>query len=102
VFCLESSLPQRPGYKARLVSTIEQPENGRCLEFWYHMYGANIGQLNVYINTNTSSNDTRTLIWSRGANVGDVWRKAHVSTESTEPFRVIFEGVIGNSTIEVS
>ncbi|CAF1538469.1 unnamed protein product, partial [Adineta steineri] len=88
--------PQKAGYKARLISVVEEPEKGRCLEFWYHMYGQNIGQLNVYANTNTSNNDVRTLLWSRGANIGDVWRKAHVSTEYTVPFRVIFEGVIGN------
>ncbi|CAF3894466.1 unnamed protein product [Adineta steineri] len=88
--------PQKPGYKARLISVIEEPEKGRCLEFWYHMYGQNIGQLNIYANTNTSNNDVRTLLWSRSANIGDVWRKALVSTEYTVPFRIIFEGVIGN------
>ncbi|UJR31098.1 hypothetical protein I4U23_018606, partial [Adineta vaga] len=93
---IESSSPQRPGQKARLLSVVEQPEKGRCLEFWYHMYGRSVGQLNVYTGTNTSANSTMTLLWSRGANVGDVWRKAHVSTEYTTPFRVIFEGVIGN------
>ncbi len=29
--------------------------------------------------------------------MGNVWRKAHVATEYTEPFRVIFEGVVGKS-----
>jgi hypothetical protein len=98
---LESSSPQKLGDKARLVSTIEQPANGRCLEFWYHMYGRNVGQLNVYVNTNISNNSSRALLWSRGANVGNVWRKAQVSTEYTVPFRIIFEGVIGNG-FEVS
>jgi hypothetical protein len=65
------------------------------------MSGSNIGKLNVYVNTLTSNNDTLTLLWSRGANIGDVWRKAHLSTEYTEPFRVIFEGVVGNG-IDVS
>jgi hypothetical protein len=65
------------------------------------MYGRNIGNLNVYVNTNISNNDSRTLLWSRGDNFGDVWRKAHISTEYTVPFHVIFEGVIGNGA-EVS
>jgi len=65
------------------------------------MSGSNIGKLNVYVNTLISNNDTLTLLWSRGANIGDVWRKAHLSTEYTEPFRVIFEGVVGNG-IDVS
>ena len=96
-FFSESSIPQRPGNKARLISIVDQPDTGLCLEFWYHMYGVNIGQLNVYIDTNdTTGNTIRTLVWSRGANVGDVWRKAHISTEYSTPFRVIFEGVVGN------
>lgn len=98
---LETSSPQKQGDTARLISTAEQPENGRCLQFWYHMYGANIGRLNVYINTDTTDNTSRTLLWSRGANVGDVWRKAHIPTEYTESFRVIFEGIVGNG-IDVS
>jgi len=65
------------------------------------MYGANIGKLNVYVVTNTSNEEARTLLWSRGANIGDVWRKAQISTEYTEAFRVIFEGVVGNG-IDVS
>jgi len=65
------------------------------------MYGANIGKLNVYVVTNTSNEEARTLLWSRGPNIGDVWRKAQISTEYTEPFRVIFEGVVGNG-IDVS
>ncbi|CAF0853287.1 unnamed protein product [Didymodactylos carnosus] len=93
---IDASSSQKPGDKGRLVSIIEQPVNGRCLEFWYHMYGKNIGQLNVYITTNASGNYVRTLLWSRGANVGNVWRKAHISTENINPFRVVFEGVIGN------
>jgi hypothetical protein len=60
------------------------------------MFGSDISKLNVYVNTNTSDNDTRTLLWSRGANVGDVWRKALIPTEYTVSFRVIFEGVVGN------
>jgi hypothetical protein len=79
-----------------LISIVEQPENGRCLEFWYHMYGRDIGQLNVYVGTNSSGNEIRTLLWSRGANIGDVWRKTHIPTEYTEPFHIIFEGVVGN------
>ncbi|CAF3948718.1 unnamed protein product [Rotaria sp. Silwood2] len=94
---IESSLPQKPGDKARLISVIEQPQYGRCLQFWYHMFGRTIGQLNVYATTNTPNNDTHTLVWSRGANVGNVWRKAHISTEYTVPFRIIFEGVVGDS-----
>ncbi|CAF3880634.1 unnamed protein product, partial [Rotaria sp. Silwood1] len=93
---IETSFPQKPGNKGRLISVVEQPQHGRCLQFWYHMYGRNIGQLNVYMSTNTSGNDTHPLVWSRGANVGNVWRKAQISTEYKDPFYIVFEGVVGN------
>ena len=45
---IETSSPRRPGDKANLVLTI--PNNGEmsCLSFYYHMYGASVGTLNVY------------------------------------------------------
>lgn len=101
LFLLEASLPQKHNDKARLVSIVQQPDSARCLEFWYHMFGSGIGKLNIYANMNVSNNSTRTLLWSRGANVGDVWRKAHISTEFSLPYRIIFEGVVG-SNLDVS
>ena len=45
---IETSSPRRPGDKAKLVLTV--PNNGEtsCLSFYYHMYGATVGTLNVY------------------------------------------------------
>ena len=45
---IETSSPRRPGDKAKLVVTV--PNNGEtsCLSFYYHMYGATVGTLNVY------------------------------------------------------
>ena len=45
---IETSSPRRRGDKAKLVLTI--PNNGEisCLSFYYHMYGASVGTLNVY------------------------------------------------------
>ena len=28
---------------------MPQPADGRCLNFYYHMFGTNVGTLNVYI-----------------------------------------------------
>ena len=51
---LESSSPRSQGEQARLLSTRIPSAGARyiqncSLEFWYHMYGADIGSLNVYI-----------------------------------------------------
>lgn len=39
---------KRKGDKAQLISPTFTKTSGRCLQFWYHMYGSNIGRLNIY------------------------------------------------------
>lgn len=36
------------GDKAQLLSPRYPKTTGRCLEFWYHMHGSDIGTLTVY------------------------------------------------------
>ena len=36
------------GDKAQLLSPRYPRTTGRCLQFWYHMHGADIGTLTVY------------------------------------------------------
>jgi hypothetical protein len=46
---IEASYPQTPGQKARLISRPFEPKNNGCrLVFYYHMYGEDMGELNVY------------------------------------------------------
>ena len=62
---IEASSPRKPGEIARLVITV--PNNGiqSCLSFFYHMYGASAGTLNVY------SGNTKVL--STSGSKGDNW-----------------------------
>lgn len=62
---IEASSPRKPGEIAKLVVTV--PNNGKesCLSFYYHMYGASAGTLNVY-----SGN---TKVFSATGNKGDYW-----------------------------
>ena len=48
---VETSAPRRVGDKAQLVSSPFNPTSaaGKCIHFWYNMYGQAIDQLNVYI-----------------------------------------------------
>ena len=47
---IEASFPQRPGYKARLISRPFEPKILGCqMVFYYHMLGEAMGQLNVYV-----------------------------------------------------
>ena len=84
---IEASSPRSQGDKARLVS--EQFNNvastSRCLTFWYHMYGASIGKLNVIYKTPTGAN-SETLIWNltgqQQTSMSDSWRYASVPVSS--------------------
>ena len=64
---IETSSPRKPGEKAKLVVAV--PNNGKksCLTFYYHMYGATVGTLNVYSGSikvfNISGNQSNT--WMR-------------------------------------
>ena len=45
---IETSFPRRPGDKAKLILTVPNNRETSCLSFYYHMYGATVGTLNVY------------------------------------------------------
>ncbi|CAH3182988.1 unnamed protein product [Porites lobata] len=84
---IETSSPRRPGDKAKLVLTI--PNNGEmsCLSFYYHMYGASVGTLNVY-----SGNSKVFNISGQQSNYWIVVERNIILNEV-----VIFEGIAGNS-----
>ena len=84
---IESSAPRKTGDRATLVSELFQPTSssrGRCLQFYRHMYGPHIGQLNVY--TRVGSTDTK--IWTESGNQGNSWIQSQVPVFSKQPFRV--------------
>ena len=49
---IETSSPRKPGENAKLVVTVPNNRNQSCLSFYYHMYGASAGTLNVYSGKN--------------------------------------------------
>lgn len=59
----------KTGEAAILASTVIDSGEATCLQFWYHMKGRDIGSLNVYVETNES----KTLVWSRVGEQGDMW-----------------------------
>jgi len=62
---IEASSPRKPGEIAKLVVTVPNNGNQSCLSFYYHMYGASAGTLNVY------SGSSKVL--SASGNKGDNW-----------------------------
>lgn len=84
------------GTKALLNSPIfvkNLAAPGGCLQFYYHMYGEDIGTLNVYLNGS--------LIWSLTGERGNLWLRANVELNLAEAagliFQISFEAVILNN-----
>jgi subtilisin family serine protease len=97
---IETSSPRVVGEKAQLssapinVSALTNPE----LSFWYHMYGATIGTLNVAVEYPYGSGNY-TNVWTLSGDKGNVWTKATVSlaTYIGQTIGLRFEGIVGSS-----
>ncbi|XP_054754963.2 MAM and LDL-receptor class A domain-containing protein 1-like [Lytechinus pictus] len=84
--------------RARLTSP-EVPAQRRpsCLEFWYHMYGTDVEELNVYIM------DSNGILpgqpdWTQSGDQGDFWHRATLTINKiNRPFKIVFEGKRGVS-----
>lgn len=85
---IEASYPRIPGHKARLVSQDFAPTKfTKCLNFWFHLYGASIGTLNVYVKTG-SGNKSESLVWTFGGNFGDIWLNGQAPIRSDKTYQV--------------
>ena len=68
-----------------LVSEKFGTDDVLCVQFWYHMYGKEIGSLTVHQTTNT----TKETIWSLSGDQGNLWRFGQVATSSADyPYQV--------------
>ena len=83
----EASSPRKIGDKARLISPQYLPKsNGQeCVTFWFHMHGANIGSLNVYIRQSQQSDK---LVWTMRGNEPDLWYYATIQVNATQLYQV--------------
>ena len=59
--------PQSYGDNAKLQLAVPRSNSPSCLTFYYHMYGSDMGTLNVF-----SGNDT---IFTQSGDQGNYWRK---------------------------
>lgn len=82
---VEASSPAQEGNKAWLLSDQFPGTAGRCLSFWYHMYGSSTGALNVYI---VDKDDKSTLIWSKSDDQGNQWKEAKLTLGSKLDYKV--------------
>ncbi|CAF3418653.1 unnamed protein product [Rotaria socialis] len=100
---LEASSPRIPGDHARLISALQYPSSTpQCLTFWYHMYGSDIGTLNVFVQMiSTDLNSTSsTLVWTKSGAHGNQWHRAthtldNLNSTGMYGWRIAFDGVVG-------
>lgn len=86
---IETSFPRRPNDAAKLVSANvpgSSAGGGKCLSFWYHMYGAHINALRVYVRSGSKD----TLLWSKTGTRGDKWLQAALTVNIRTRFQVGF------------
>lgn len=93
---IEASLPRRPNEKARFISQQFTAVSvaGRCLQFWYHMFGADIGTLNVLQKT-APGNKSEKILWTLSGQQGNAWLNGRVSLsrKPSTSFWIVFEGI---------
>lgn len=87
---------RQPNDTARLSSLeVDIDQKGTCVEFWYHMYGANIYKLNVLTQT-TDSSKKEEKIWTKQGNQGGKWKYAQIHLQKVGRYKVMFEGIVGS------
>ena len=82
---VEASKPSQEGDKARLVSRTRNATGLHCLSFWYHMYGANMGSLRVFLKF---SNGTEDIVWEETGDKGNKWMHANFTVDGPSPYQV--------------
>jgi len=78
---IETSKPRKEADYAVLQSKLFLPNNERCFQFYYHMFGNHIGTLQViYSSPHIPNSDVK--IWEKSQNQGNQWHLARVNLTS--------------------
>lgn len=73
------------------LQTPKLTPGSHCLTFWYHMYGGDMGTLNIYLVEGTKSLRIKTI----SGDQGNQWRQAKIAIEAKQKTKIKFEGIIG-------
>lgn len=94
---IETSSPNLAGFKAQIrTRDVLDPSCSSCnLTFWYHMYGATIKDLRVFLEPTNGM--AAKVVWSETGDQGNQWNFATVPLQSSVSYRIIFEGERGSS-----
>lgn len=96
---IETSWPRKMNDTARLISSSipgTTASKGKCLSFWYHMYGADINTLSVYVRTGAHDS----MLWSKTGTRGDKWIQGQATVTSRDHFKVNLKSNIHFKTVQ--
>ncbi|XP_052086548.1 MAM and LDL-receptor class A domain-containing protein 1-like [Mytilus californianus] len=80
------------GDKAVMSTSIQLPTTSRCMTFYYHMKGSNMGTLNIYTE---GTNTAKSNIWTQSGAKGNDWIKGEVDIPAINGLNITIEGVRG-------
>ncbi|XP_070565439.1 MAM and LDL-receptor class A domain-containing protein 1-like [Ptychodera flava] len=96
---IETSAPRVPGDRARLGSPSFLGISRDCVfRVWVHMYGEDVGTLNIYARTSYQDGDNGLiLLASRSNQIANSWIPIYVQVETGgQDFEIVVEGVRGD------
>ncbi|XP_034558606.1 MAM and LDL-receptor class A domain-containing protein 2 [Notolabrus celidotus] len=97
-YFLPSSEENTAGQTAKMSSPLYPAGKGACVQLWYHMYGVDMGSLNIYQQT---EDEKQALIFSQTGDQGRLWRFAQASLlPRVQSYRIVVEGVKAGPTQE--
>ena len=83
---IETSSPRQPGDTARLSSPwMRGPQ---CMMFYYHMYGASMGCVVIYIKSQAPNR--LKPVWLRSQDQGNHWISGRISINETLSYQVSY------------
>ncbi|XP_028297170.1 MAM and LDL-receptor class A domain-containing protein 2 isoform X2 [Gouania willdenowi] len=99
---IESSPPSQRGNTATLKSLLLPPagENGYCITFWYHMFGATVGSLKMFLQT--ADPWQKILVWQKSGNQEDEWYPVHSHVTLQKVHQVILEASVGGEAGDIA
>lgn len=88
-------------FKSHLTSPLAtRTSDAQCLQFYYHMYGHDIGWLNVYLLNATQTVANGQLgspLWSRAFDQGNQWLEGQVTLHPPPSFKVCLRKLLAST-----
>ncbi|XP_067933319.1 MAM and LDL-receptor class A domain-containing protein 1-like [Watersipora subatra] len=99
---IESSSATVSGDNAILLTPMadDKISTSQCLQFWYHMYGINVGSLKVIFSIESSAGSYQmsdSIVWSLSSSQSNKWMSASIPFNSkSRVYQFKFQGIVGN------